>query len=109
MKTYNDKQNAQGVYIIFAVVQMMLLALMYTILYAAFRATQLSVEKYQLNEFTAFAPTILLFIAVPVLLYRTRTIFRQGRMMVATIWMMSLLSIFLVGIMIHVSNISGIS
>jgi len=109
MEKYNDKQNAQGVYIIFVVVQMILLALMYTIFYATFRATQLSVEKYDLNIFIAFAPTILGFIAVPVLLYRTRKMFLQGRMMVAILWMMALLSIFLVGIMIHVSNISGVS
>ena len=109
MEKYDDKQNAQGVYIIFAVAQMILLALMYTILYAAFRATQLSVEKYNLNAFTAFAPTIILFIAVPILMYRTRKMFREGRMMVAILWMMSLLSIFLVGVMMHVSNISGVS
>jgi len=108
MEKYSDKQNAQGVYIIFFVAQMILLALMYTILYAAFRATQLSVEKYELNAFTAFAPTILVFVAVPVLLYRTRKIFLQGRMMVAILWMMPLLSVFLVGIMMHVSNISQI-
>ena len=108
MEKYSDKQNAQGVYIIFFVVQMILLALMYTILYAAFRATQLSIEKYELNAFTAFAPTILVFVAVPVLLYRTRKIFLQGRMMVAILWMISLLSVFLVGIMMHVSNISQI-
>lgn len=109
MKKYDDKQNAQGVYIIFAVVQMILLAVMYTILYAAFRATQLSVEKYGLNEFTAFAPTIILFVAIPVLMYRTRKIFLQGRMMVAVLWMMALLSVFLVGIMIHVTNLSGVT
>jgi hypothetical protein len=109
MEKYNDKENAQGVYIIFAVVQMVLLAIMYTILYAAFRATQLSVEKYGLNEFTAFAPTIILFIAIPVLMYQTRKIFLQGRMMVAILWMMALLSVFLVGIMIHVTNISNVS
>ena len=108
MQKYDDKQNAKGVYIIFVVVQMILLALMYTILYAAFRATQLSVEKYDLNAFTAFAPTILVLVAVPVLLYRTRKIFLQGRMMVAILWMMALLSVFLVGIMIHVTNISQI-
>lgn len=109
MQKYDDKQNAQGVYIIFAVAQMILLAIMYTILYAAFRATQLSVEKYELNAFTAFAPTIILFIAVPILMYRTRKMFREGRMMEAVLWMMSLLSVFLVGVMMHVSNISGIS
>lgn len=108
MKKYDDKQNAQGAYIIFAVSQMILLAIMYTVLYAAFRATQLSVEKYELNTFTAFAPTLIIFVAVPVLFYRTRKMFLQGRMMVAVLWMMSLLSVFLVGIMIHVSNISQI-
>ncbi|SFV52004.1 hypothetical protein MNB_SV-8-1039 [hydrothermal vent metagenome] len=108
MEKYDDKQNAKGVYIIFAVVQMILLAIMYTILYAAFRATQLSVEKYGLNEFTAFAPTIVLFVAVPVLMYRTRKIFLQGRMMMAVLWMMALLCVFLAGIMIYVTNISQV-
>lgn len=109
MQKYDDKQNAKGVYIIFASVQMILLAMMYTIVYAAFRATQLAVEKFELNEVTAFAPTILVFIVIPVVLYRTRKIFRQGRMMEAILWMMALLSIFLVGLMIHVTNISGMS
>jgi len=109
MKKYSDAENAKGVYIIFAVVQMILLAMMYTIVYASFRATQLSVEKYELNEVTAFAPTIIVFVAIPVVLYRTRKIFRQGRMMEAILWMMALLSIFLVGLMIHVTNISGMS
>jgi hypothetical protein len=109
MQKYDDRENAKGVYIIFAVVQMILLALMYTVFYAAFRATQLSVEKYNINEYVAFAPTILGFIAVPVLLYRTRKIFLQGRMMAAVAWMMALLSVFLVGVMMHVSNISGVS
>ena len=109
MQKYDDKQNAKGVYIIFAVVQMILLALMYTIVYAAFRATQLSVEKFDLNTLTAFAPTIIVLIAIPVVLYRTRKIFRQGRMMEAILWMMALLTIFLVGLMIHVTNISGVS
>jgi Kef-type K+ transport system membrane component KefB len=108
MQKYDDKQNAQGVYIIFIVIQMILLALMYTIVYAAFRATQLAVEKYQLNELSAFAPTVIIFIAVPVLLYRTRKMFRQGRMMEAILWMMALLSVFLVGLLMHVSNISQI-
>jgi len=109
MEKYNDKQNAQGVYIIFVVVQMILLAVMYAILYAAFRATELSVEKFELNAFTAFAPTIIVLVAIPILLYRTRKMFLQGRMMVAVLWMMSLLSVFLVGVMMHVSNISGVS
>ena len=109
MKKYSDQENAKGVYIIFAVVQMILLAMMYTIVYASFRATQLSVEKFELNEVTAFAPTIIVFVAIPVVLYRTRKIFRQGRMMEAILWMMALLSIFLVGLMIHVTNISGMS
>ena len=108
MKIYNDKENAKGVYIIFVAVQMILLALMYTIVYASYRATELAVEKYELNALTAFAPTIIIFIAVPVLLYRTRKIFRQGRMMEAILWMMALLSVFLVGLLMHVSNISQI-
>jgi len=109
MQKYSDKENAKGVYIIFAVVQIVLLAMMYAIVYAAFIATKLSVEKFGLNEVTAFAPTIIVFIAIPVLLYRTRKIFLQGRMMEAILWMMALLSVFLVGLIMHVSNISGVS
>jgi hypothetical protein len=108
MKIYNDKENAKGVYIIFVAFQMILLALMYTIVYASYRATELAVEKFQLNALTAFAPTLIIFIAVPMLLYRTRKMFRQGRMMEAILWMMALLSVFLVGLLMHVSNISQI-
>ena len=108
MQKYDDKQNAQGVYIIFLVVQMILLSLVYAIVYASFRATQLAVEKYQLNEITAFAPTVIAFIAVPVLLYRTRKMFKEGSMMMSIFWMMALLSVFLVGLLVHISNISQI-
>jgi hypothetical protein len=108
MQKYNDKENAKGVYIIFLVGQMLLLAVMYTIVYAAFVATGLAIEKFSLNAVTAYAPTVIVFVAVPFLLYRTRKIFLEGRMLVAILWMMSLMSIFLIGMMMHVSNISGL-
>ncbi|CAA6811639.1 MAG: Unknown protein [uncultured Sulfurovum sp.] len=108
MKKYDDKKNVEGVYIIFAVFQMVLLAVMYTIVYAAYRATELSVEKYELNAVTAFAPSVIVFLAIPFVLFRTRKMFRAGRMMEAILWMMALLSIFLVGLLMHVSNISQI-
>jgi hypothetical protein len=108
IKKYDDKQNAKGIYILFVVAQMLLLAVMYTIVYAAFIATRLAIEKYSLNAVTAYAPTVIVFVAVPFLLYRTRNIFLQGRMLEAVIWMMGLLSIFLVGMMMHVNNISGL-
>ncbi len=108
MQIYDDKQNAQGVYIVFAVVQMILLALMYTIIYASFRATQLAVEKFDLNAFMAYAPIGIVTVAIPVLFYQTRKIFKQGRMMLAVLWMMALLSVLLVGLMIHVTNITGV-
>ena len=62
MKKYTDEENAKGVFIIFAVVQMILLALMYTIIYAAYKATQMAVEKYDLSEIPAFAPTVIMFL-----------------------------------------------
>ena len=106
MKKYTDEENAKGMYIIFLTFQMILLAVIYSIVYASFRATQFAVEKFNLNELTAFAPTVIIFVAVPVLFYRTGKMFRQGRMMVAVLWMMALLSVFLVGLLMHVNNIS---
>jgi hypothetical protein len=109
MKPIDDERNARGVYIIFVVVQMILLALMYTIVYASYLATEVSIEKFGLNAITAYAPTAIVFVALPLVLYKTRQVFRKGDMMVAISWMMALLSIFLVGLMLHVSNISGVS
>jgi len=109
MKMYSDKENAKGVYIIFASVQMMLLALMYSIVYTTYKITVACVERYDLNAIMAFAPTVIVFITTPMVLYKTRMVFRQERRMVAISWMMALLSIFLVGLLLHVSNISGIS
>ena len=108
MQKYDDKENAKGVYIIFLVGQMLLLAVLYAIVYAAFIATGLAIDKYSLNPVTAYAPTVIVFLALPFLLYRTRKMFLEGRMLVAILWMMSLSSIFLVGMMMHVSNISGL-
>ena len=107
MKIYNDEQNAKGIYMIFVVVQMSLLILMYSIVYASYRATELSVEKYHLNAFTAFAPTLIIFIAIPLTLHKTRILFRKGRMMFATMWMMALMALFFVGLMLHIMKISA--
>jgi hypothetical protein len=109
MKMYSDEENAKGVYIIFATVQMILLAFMYSIVYTTYKITMACIERYELNAIMAFAPTFIVFIATPLVLYKTRTVFRQERRMVAISWMMALLSIFVVGLMLHVSNISGIS
>jgi hypothetical protein len=109
VKKYSDAENAKGILIIFVLFQMILLALMYTIVYTTYRVTEQCVAKYDLNPIVAFAPTVIVFIATPLVLYKTRSIFRQGRMMEAIIWMMALLSIFLVGLMLHVNNISGLS
>jgi len=109
MKIYDDTQNAKGAYIIFALIQMILLALMYMIVYTAYRATLLCIDKYDLNTIMALGPTVIVFIATPVVLYKTRKIFLQERRMVAITWMMALLSVFLVGLILHVSNISGLS
>ncbi|SFV68565.1 hypothetical protein MNB_SV-13-661 [hydrothermal vent metagenome] len=107
MKPISDKDNARGVYIIFAVIQMILLALMYSVVYTSYKITEVCIERYELNAIMAYAPTIIVFIAIPLVLYKTRSIFLQERRMVAISWMMALLSIFLVGLMLHMNNISG--
>lgn len=109
MKPISDEENARGVYIIFAVVQMILLALMYSIVYTAYKVTVVCLERYELNTVMAFGPTVIVFIATPLVLYKTRSVFLEERRMVAISWMMALLSIFLVGLMLHISNISGMS
>lgn len=109
MKIYDDKTNAQGVYIIFAVIQMMLLALIYSIIYTTYKITEECILRYDLNTIMAQGPNMIVLLATPLVLYKTRIIFRQERRMVAISWMMALLSIFIVGLMLHVSNISGIS
>lgn len=109
MKIYNDEQNAKSIYIVFVVVQIVLLILMYSIVYASYRVTELSVAKYHLNAFEAFAPTLFIFIAIPVTLHKTRKLFRKGRMMFATVWMMALMGIFFVGLMLHSMKISATS
>ncbi|MDQ7084787.1 MAG: hypothetical protein Q9M36_07565 [Sulfurovum sp.] len=109
MKIYNDEQNAKGIYIVFLVLQGMLLLLMYSIVYASYVATQSAVLLYGLTPFTAYAPTVIVFLAVPVVFMKTASVFRQERRMVAVSWMMALLSIFLVGLMLHLMNITKIS
>lgn len=109
MKMYNDEENAKGVYIIFAVVQMILLALMYSIVYASYKITMVCIERYDMNAITTLAPTVIVFIATPLVLYKTRLVFRQERRMLAISWMMALLSIFLVGLMLHMNNIAGVA
>jgi hypothetical protein len=62
-----------------------------------------------MNAIMALAPTFIVFVATPLVLYKTRSVFLQERRMVAISWMMALLSIFLVGLMIHVNNIAGVA
>ncbi|HHD79123.1 MAG TPA: hypothetical protein ENK98_05755 [Epsilonproteobacteria bacterium] len=56
MKKYSDEENAKGVFVVFSVVQMILLALMYTIVYASYRATKMALDKYGLSQISVFAP-----------------------------------------------------
>jgi len=106
METYNDKSNEAGMRVIFMIVQMFVLSIVYLFIYSSFILVQLAVAKNGVSEVMYF-PILLAFALFPILLYRYRKMFNQGKRLVAFAWMMGTASLLIVMLLAYITQFSN--
>ncbi|WP_294952822.1 hypothetical protein [Sulfurovum sp.] len=104
MQYYNDKTNRQGTYFAFVAVQLFLLLIVYGFVYTSLVAVKLAVARYHLT-FMAYMPVVLALIVYPVVLYKTRKMFRAGKRLRATGWMLGWASVIIVALYAFLSQL----
>ncbi len=106
MQKYDDAQNKKGMKVIFMIAQMVVLLVVYTIVYTSFKAVQYAIEKFDLSVVMYF-PIVVAMIVFPVLLYRYRQMFSEGKMLAAAIWTMASASLVIVLLYVYLVQIVG--
>ncbi len=106
MEYYNDKTNKAGVKILFMFAQMIVLSIVYIFIYTSFLAVQYAIDKYGISPAMYF-PVFVALVLFPVLLYKYRQIFNNGKMLIATTWMMATASLTIVLLYVYIAQIAG--
>ena len=104
MQYYNDKDNQAGSNVMFMIFQMFMLLIVYGFIYTSFIAVKLAIAKYDLT-FMPYLPEAIFLIGYPVVLYKTRRMFRQGKRLRAVAWMMGWSSVIIVFLYAHLSQL----
>ncbi len=104
MQYYSDEQNKKASQAFFYIVQMFMLLIVYAFVYTSFVAVKLAIAKYNLT-FMTYLPEVLALVAYPVVLYKTRKMFQQGKMLRAVGWMMGWASLIIVVLYAHLSQL----
>ena len=104
MKYYSDNDNRAGSNVLFMIFQMFMLLIVYGFVYTSFVAVKLAIVKYDLTVMT-YLPECIAFVAYAVVLYKTRAMFRQGKRLRATAWVMGWASVIIVFLYAHLSQL----
>jgi len=104
MKYYNDKDNKTGLNIIFMIFQMFMLFIVYGFVYTSFIAVKIAIAKYNLT-FMTYLPEFIALIGYPVVLYKTRQIFRKDKRLRAAAWVLGWSSVIIVFLYAHLSQL----
>jgi hypothetical protein len=107
MQYYNDEQNKKASQVLFYFMQMLMLLIVYGFVYTSFMAVKLAAAKYGLT-FMAYMPVILVLVAYPVILYKTRKMFQNGKILRAVGWMMGWASLLIVLLYAYLSQLIGV-
>ncbi len=107
MQYYNDKQNKTAALVFFYIMQIFMLLIVYGFVYTSFIGVKLAAEKYSLT-FMVYLPEVLALVAYPVVLYKTRQMFQQGKMLRAVGWVMGWASLIIVLLYTHLSQLVGV-
>ena len=107
MQYYNDEQNKKASQALFYFMQIFMLFIVYGFVYTSFVAVKLAAAKYGLT-FMAYMPVTLVLIAHPVVLYKTRKMFQNGKMLRAVGWMMGWASLLIVFLYAYLSQLIGV-
>jgi hypothetical protein len=106
MQKYDDKQNQSGMRVIFMIVQMVILAVVYIIIYTSFKAVQYAIDKLDASVLM-YIPVIIAMVVFPVLLYKYRQMFNAGRMLLASTWMMASAALTVILLYVYVAQITS--
>ena len=104
MQYYNDKDNKAGANVMFMLLQIFMLLIVYGFVYTSFIAVKLAIVKYDLTMMT-YLPEVISLIVYPVVLYKSRQMFRQGKKLRATAWVMGWASVIIVFLYAHLSRL----
>jgi len=102
MEFYNDNEAQKTMNIIFLFAQMMLLSIVYIFIYTSFLAVGFAIEKYELSVIRYF-PVFIALLSFPIFLYKYRQMFKAGKMMIATMWMMGTASLTIILLYVYIS------
>ena len=106
MEKYSDKSNESGMKVIFMIAQMFVLSIVYIFIYSSFLLVKMAIAKNGVSEVMYF-PIFLSLVLFPVLLYRYRTMFNQGKRLVAFAWMMGTASLLIVMLLAYITQFSN--
>ena len=104
MQYYNDKDNQAGANVMFMFLQIFMLLIVYGFVYTSFVAVKLAIAKYDLTVMT-YLPEFIALVVYPVVLYKTRGMFRQGKRLRAVAWVMGWASVIIVFLYAHLSQL----
>ena len=104
MQYYNDKDNKAGSNVMFMAFQMFMLLIVYGFVYTSFIAVKLAISKYDLT-FMTYLPEVISLIVYPVVLYKTRRMFREDKRLRAVAWAMGWASVIIVFLYAHLSQL----
>jgi len=104
MKYYNDNDNQAGSNVLFMIFQIFMLLIVYGFVYTSFIAVKLAIAKYDLTVMT-YLPELISFIVYPVVLYKTRQMFRQAKRLRAAAWVMGWAAVIIVFLYAHLSQL----
>jgi len=104
MQYYNDKSNENAVYVFFMFFQMFMLLMVYAFVYTSFIAVKMTILEKGLTIMTAL-PEVIALIAYPVVMYKTRKMFKAGKRLTAVAWLLGWASVIIVFLYFHIAQL----
>jgi hypothetical protein len=101
---YNDKSNEAAANLLFMLFQMVLLLIVYGFVYTAFIGVKLAIAKYGMSMMT-YLPEVIALVLYPVVLHRTRKMFRAKKRLRAVAWVLAWASVIIVALFIHLDKL----
>ncbi|MCF6205820.1 MAG: hypothetical protein L3J47_02835 [Sulfurovum sp.] len=107
MQYYNDHSNEAAANLLFMLFQMVMLLIVYGVVYTALVGVKLSMQKFGLSWVVFFPEVVALFL-YPVVLYRTRRMFKAKKRLRAVAWCMAWASVIIVVLYVHLDRLASL-
>lgn len=107
MYVYNEEKDLKSLYRLFVLFQYFMALIVYVLAYTAWVAVSVQIEKNALTSM-AYSPVMLVIAGYIVVMYKTRKIFKKGKRLSATAWVIGWASVMVVGLYYHVSKLAAV-